>query len=475
MGFGAEVAAVVQHQAFDWLDAPIERVGAKFVPIPFAPVMEEFVVPHQADVLEAIMRTVGRNGELRSTSRGSARAWKPGTIVRWLKSEGDAVEKGEPLYELDTDKVTQEVEADASGRAAEDRVARRARSRGRQADRGHRRGGRGRRRRGRSSAPRMPARRRARRARARGGARARPRSVGRGRRGGRAGASTDGRVKASPLARRIARERGIDLAAPRRHRARRAGSSPRTSSAPQPAPAARHCRRRAAARSRSCRSRSIRKTIARRLTEAWQAPAFQITMSADMTRANALVASGSASSTRTCASTVTDVLTKLCAHRAPAPPRGERAVRRRRDPALPDRERRASRSRTAAGSSSRSSASAERKSLAQIAAARADLVAARARGQAPAPTTSRAAPSRSPTSACTASSSSSPCSTRRRRRSWRSARSRSSRSPRDGELVVRPMMTMTLTVRPPRRRRRDGRRVPADGQGAARRARRSRL
>src|SRR5947208_8249324 len=38
-----------------------------------------------------------------------------GTIVRWLKSEGDTVEKGEPLYELDTDKVTQEVEADASG------------------------------------------------------------------------------------------------------------------------------------------------------------------------------------------------------------------------------------------------------------------------------------------------------------------------------------------------------------------------
>src|SRR5213592_4573154 len=38
-----------------------------------------------------------------------------GTIVKWLKSEGDNVEKGEPLYELDTDKVTQEVEADATG------------------------------------------------------------------------------------------------------------------------------------------------------------------------------------------------------------------------------------------------------------------------------------------------------------------------------------------------------------------------
>ncbi len=38
-----------------------------------------------------------------------------GTIVRWLKSEGEQVAKGEPLYELDTDKVTQEVEAEASG------------------------------------------------------------------------------------------------------------------------------------------------------------------------------------------------------------------------------------------------------------------------------------------------------------------------------------------------------------------------
>src|SRR5438046_700812 len=38
-----------------------------------------------------------------------------GTIVRWLKAEGERIEKGEPLYELDTEKVTQEVEADAGG------------------------------------------------------------------------------------------------------------------------------------------------------------------------------------------------------------------------------------------------------------------------------------------------------------------------------------------------------------------------
>src|SRR2546423_4989567 len=60
MGFGAEVAAVIQYQAFDWLDAPVQRVGSKFAAVPLAPAMENYVVPHADDVLEAIRRTVGR-------------------------------------------------------------------------------------------------------------------------------------------------------------------------------------------------------------------------------------------------------------------------------------------------------------------------------------------------------------------------------------------------------------------------------
>jgi pyruvate dehydrogenase E1 component beta subunit len=59
-GFGAEVVAVLQEHAFDWLDAPIERVGAKFAPLAFAPAMEQYVVPQPADVLAAIRRTVAR-------------------------------------------------------------------------------------------------------------------------------------------------------------------------------------------------------------------------------------------------------------------------------------------------------------------------------------------------------------------------------------------------------------------------------
>jgi pyruvate dehydrogenase E2 component (dihydrolipoamide acetyltransferase) len=55
---------------------------------------------------------------------------------------------------------------------------------------------------------------------------------------------------------------------------------------------------------------SVRKTISRRLTEAWQIPVFQLQASADMTRVNALVAGLREDGTK---ATVTDVLTKVCA------------------------------------------------------------------------------------------------------------------------------------------------------------------
>src|SRR5512142_2265619 len=42
-------------------------------------------------------------------------AMETGTILRWLKREGDPVRKGEPLLEIETDKVSMEVEAEADG------------------------------------------------------------------------------------------------------------------------------------------------------------------------------------------------------------------------------------------------------------------------------------------------------------------------------------------------------------------------
>ncbi|MEJ5378110.1 MAG: alpha-ketoacid dehydrogenase subunit beta [bacterium] len=52
-GLGAEIAARIQEELFDELDAPIVRVGAKRVPHPFSPPLEKFVIPGPHSILEA--------------------------------------------------------------------------------------------------------------------------------------------------------------------------------------------------------------------------------------------------------------------------------------------------------------------------------------------------------------------------------------------------------------------------------------
>jgi pyruvate dehydrogenase E1 component beta subunit len=56
-GFGAEIAAQVQAEAFDYLDAPIERVGAPFAPIPLSPSLEDAYLPGVEDLVAAARRT----------------------------------------------------------------------------------------------------------------------------------------------------------------------------------------------------------------------------------------------------------------------------------------------------------------------------------------------------------------------------------------------------------------------------------
>jgi pyruvate dehydrogenase E2 component (dihydrolipoamide acetyltransferase) len=251
-----------------------------------------------------------------------------GTIVKWLKSEGDRVEKGEPLYELDTDKVTQEVEADASGvllrisvAEGEVPVGRTIAVIGEQgeqlpaepaaaasadggaavavAESGEEEGSR------------APARDDERRSGARATARPTPLEVSQP-------DTTGGRVKASPLARRIARERGIDLATV-------AGTGPegrvvaedveRTAAgaAPIPAVAARTAAEPQADVVEVEQLSSMRRTIARRLTEAWQAPVFQLGVSVDMERAQAVRAKLVELHADGAKPTLSDLLTKVCA------------------------------------------------------------------------------------------------------------------------------------------------------------------
>ena len=228
-----------------------------------------------------------------------------GTIVRWLKSEGEPVEKGEPLFELDTDKVTQEVEAEAAGvllkiavSEGEVPVGQTVAFIGEQGE----------------AVPEV--------------APAPPTAVAEAPSNSllqakeeqvpAAAASGNGRIKASPLARRLARERGIDLAALH-------GTGPEgrivaedveraEAGAPAAAPASNRLLQAPvpAGEVERVPLTNIRKTIARRLTEAWQIPVFQLQTSADMTRVNALVARLRERDPDVRV-TVTDVLTKISA------------------------------------------------------------------------------------------------------------------------------------------------------------------
>jgi len=228
-----------------------------------------------------------------------------GTIVRWLKSEGDTVEKGEPIYELDTEKVTQEVEADVGGillkilvAEGEVPVGKTVAVIGEQGE----------------ELPEVED------APAQAGTgteptpeETKPKEVPVPAEAPVAASGNGGRIKASPLARRIAKERGIDLAS-------LGGTGPEgrivaedvERAAVSPAQAAPAAPVRPAGAVERVELSALRRTVARRMTEAWAAPAFQITMSADMTRAQELRAR-LVERHPDQRPTVTDVLTKVCA------------------------------------------------------------------------------------------------------------------------------------------------------------------
>ena len=63
MGIGAEISArIAESDAFDFLDAPIARLGGADVPLPYNPVLEKAAVPQEADIVAAARRLV-REGQ----------------------------------------------------------------------------------------------------------------------------------------------------------------------------------------------------------------------------------------------------------------------------------------------------------------------------------------------------------------------------------------------------------------------------
>ena len=53
-GFGGEIVAQIQERAFDYLDAPVARVGAPFSPVPFSPSLEDAYIPNAARIVEKV-------------------------------------------------------------------------------------------------------------------------------------------------------------------------------------------------------------------------------------------------------------------------------------------------------------------------------------------------------------------------------------------------------------------------------------
>ena len=53
-GVGAEIAAAISEELYDWLDGPVKRVGAKDRPIPFSAPMEQYIIPQATDIAAAV-------------------------------------------------------------------------------------------------------------------------------------------------------------------------------------------------------------------------------------------------------------------------------------------------------------------------------------------------------------------------------------------------------------------------------------
>jgi pyruvate dehydrogenase E1 component beta subunit len=53
-GFGAEIAAIVADEGFDHLEAPVKRITAPDTPVPFSPVMEQYFIPDEEQVIAAV-------------------------------------------------------------------------------------------------------------------------------------------------------------------------------------------------------------------------------------------------------------------------------------------------------------------------------------------------------------------------------------------------------------------------------------
>jgi pyruvate dehydrogenase complex dihydrolipoamide acetyltransferase long form len=341
-GVGANLAALIQEQAFDHLDAPVQRVTGADVPMPYSKRLEQSAIPHPEHIVSAVLQTTEGAVLERATSSEQRAAAAPvllhdsataacckllaarepkasvlmpdvvmprlsdsmeeGTVLAWMKAVGDEVAVGDELVEIETDKANMVYESDVAGtlteivaeegatlpigeviaRVGEAGSEQRAASSEQRADAGYE----------------LPA---ASERSEHAAGRAEP---------GRAASSSGGeaaggRIKASPLARRIAGERGVDLAglsgsgpggrivkadveaaASGDGAAPEAPAAPEIAGPPSPPAAAAESPETARGSAEQIELTRLQQTIARRMAESKAtAPHFYLTTEIDMSRA----------------------------------------------------------------------------------------------------------------------------------------------------------------------------------------------
>jgi 2-oxoisovalerate dehydrogenase E1 component len=158
-GIGAELGQAMNELAFDYLDAPVGRLHTDALPHPLAPVLEKAMLVDPGKIIEAARNVIAGKPPVPRHWRVSADTEKlapafpaeatksvsvpaiaqtqmqlvdgepitmpfgdltvsEGRIVGWKKAEGDAVQAGETVAEIETDKSVVEIEAPATGRLA---------------------------------------------------------------------------------------------------------------------------------------------------------------------------------------------------------------------------------------------------------------------------------------------------------------------------------------------------------------------
>ena len=117
---GAEIAARIAHDQFDYLDAPVERLGQIEVPVPYAKNLEALMFPNENQVVAKIKEMV-ETGECRFLEK--LRKKTPPTITELLKMPGLGPKRVRTLYhELDVQTLQQLARAARDGRIVLHRV-----------------------------------------------------------------------------------------------------------------------------------------------------------------------------------------------------------------------------------------------------------------------------------------------------------------------------------------------------------------